>query len=196
MKRALKILALGGPAVLLAWLVLSTVLEARRTDRLLSRADGMTWGEGARAIRVSVREQEEGEHLRIRIELRAADGRTPGVREFEVNRDTWGAGFVRAAQADEDPELEIVAWGHHEEDRASFVLDCRTGRVEERPFRVSRQDLKDLARAWHQAHHVDPVFLAILAALALGYYLLLAVAWAVLKAVRRRAARAAFPVGA
>jgi hypothetical protein len=186
LKRALKILVLGGPAVLLAWLVLSNIFEVRRTDRLLSTADGLTWGEGARAIRVSVREEEEGERLRFRIEMSAADGRVLEPREFEVNRDTWGAGFVRAAQADEDPELEIVAWGHHEEDRTSFFLDHRSGTVEELPFRVSRQDLKDLARAWHQAHHVDPVFLAILGALALGYYLLVAVAWAVFRAVRRR----------
>jgi hypothetical protein len=193
MKRALKILVLVGPAALLAWLVLSTVFEVRRTDRLLSTADGLTWGEGARAIRTSVQEHQEGERLRFRIELRAADGRAPGVREFEVNRATWGTGFVRAAQADEDPELVIVAWGHHEADKTSFVLDYRAGRVEVLPFHVSRQDLKDLARAWHQAHRVDPVFLTVLAALALGYYLLVAVAWAVLRTVRRRAASAGSP---
>jgi hypothetical protein len=196
MKRALKVLLLGGTAVLLAWLVLSTVLEVRRTDRLLSRADGLTWGEGTRAIQVSVHQHQEGEALRFRIEMRAADGRLLEPREFEVNRDTWGAGFVRAAQTDEDLELEIVAWGHHEEDRTSFVLDHRSGTVEELPFRVSRRDLGDLARAWHQAHHVDPVFLGVVAALILVYYVLVAAAWAVLRAVRRRAASAASRAGA
>jgi hypothetical protein len=174
--------------VLLAWLVLSWVFEYRRTDVLLMPVEKAVWGQGDAAIRFSVSEQQEGEALRFRIEPRAASGRALEARDFEVNLDTWGAGFVRAAQADDDPELEIVAWGHHEEDRTAFVLDDQDGQVTEYPFAVARRPLKDLARAWHQAHHVDPIGLVISFVLAFGYYLAVGVAWALYRAIRRKAA--------
>jgi hypothetical protein len=88
LKRVFKTLVLGGPAALLAWLAFSTLFEYRRTDVLLSPADGLVWGRES-AIRVSVREEEEGESQRFRIEMRAADGRGLEPRDFLVNRDTW-----------------------------------------------------------------------------------------------------------
>jgi hypothetical protein len=188
MKRVLKWILFGGPLVLLAWLVLSWVFEYRRTDVLLVPVEKAVWGQGDAAIRFSVSEQEDGETLRFRIEPRAANGRVLEAHELEVNRDMWGGGFVRAAQADDDPELEIVAWGLHEGDRTAFVLDSVDGQVREVPFREASPPLHDLARAWHQAHHVDPAGLVISFVLAFGYYLAVGVAWALYRAIRRKAA--------
>ena len=188
MKSILKTILFGGPLVLFAWLVLSSVLDTRRTDALLMPVEKAVWGQGEAAIRFTVSEQEDGETLRFRIEPRAADGRALEAHEFEVNRDMWGGGFVRAAQADEDPELEIVAWGLHEGDRTAFVLDSVDGQVREVPFREASSRLHDLARAWHQAHHVDPVGLVVSFVLALGYYLAVGVGWVLYRAIRRKAA--------
>jgi hypothetical protein len=188
MKRVLKLVLFGGPLVLLAWLVLSWGFEYRRTDVLLMPVQKAVWGQGEAAIRFSVSEQEEGETLRFRIQPRAANGRALEAHDFEVNRDMWGGGFVRAAQADEDPELEIVAWGLHEGEETAFVLDFVDGQVTEVPFGAARYELHDLARAWHQAHHLDPVGLVIYFVLAFGYYLAVGVAWAVYRALRRKAA--------
>ena len=188
MKRILKLILFGGPLVLLAWLVLSWVFEYRRTDALLMPVEKAVWGQGEAAIRFSVSEQQEGETLRFRIEPKAANGRALEPRDFEVNLDTWGAGFVRATQADDDPELEVVAWGHHEEDRTAFVLDSVDGQVTEIPFGLARRQLQDLARAWHQAHKVDPIGLVISFVLAFGWYLAVGVAWALYRAIRRKAA--------
>ncbi len=196
MKRVLKLILLGGPLVLLAWLVLSWVFEYRRTDVLLMPVEKAVWGQGEAAIRFSVSEQQEGETLRFRIEPRAANGRALEARDFEVNLDMWGGGFVRAAQADDDPELEIVAWGLHEGPRTAFVLDDQGGQVTEFPFEAARDELEDLARAWHQAHHVDPVGLGISFFLAFGYYLAVGVAWALYRSMRRKAAAPPPPEGA
>ena len=193
MKRVLKWIVLGGPPVLLAWLVASWVFECRRTDALLMPVEKAAWGEGDSAIRFALAEREEGETLRFHLEPRTADGRSLEPLDFEVDRDLWGGGFVRAAQADEDPELEIVAWGLHEGDKTAFVLDHVDGRVTEIPFGAARQELRDLARAWHQAHHVDPVGLVIYFVLAFGYYLAVGVAWALYRALRRKPAASSPP---
>jgi hypothetical protein len=186
MKRVLKTILFGAPPVLLAWLVLSWVFEYRRTDGLLAPVEKAVWGQGEAAIRFTVSEQEDGEALRFRVEPRAANGRALEAHDFEVNRDMWGGGFVRAVQADEDPELEIVAWGLHEGDKTAFVLDSVNGEVGKLPFGAAPRRIHDLARAWHQAHHVDPVGLVIYFVLAFGYYLALGVAWALYRAVRRK----------
>jgi len=69
-------------------------------------------------------------------------------------------------------------------------------KVTEVPFAVARPQLKDLARAWHQAHKVDPVGLVISFVLAFGYYLAVGVAWALYRAIRRKAPAPPPPAGA
>jgi hypothetical protein len=187
-KRILKLVLYGGPLVLLTWLVLSWILESRRTDAPLMPVERVVWGQGADAIRFSVSEQEKGETLRFRIQPTAASGQALEAHDFEVDRDMWGGGFVRAAQADEDPDLEIVAWGLHEADKTAFVLDFVDGQVTKVPFGAAPRELRDLALAWHQAHQLDPLGLVIYFVLAFGYYLALGVARAAYRALRRKAA--------
>jgi hypothetical protein len=185
-KRILKLVLYGGPLVLLAWLVLSWVVESRRTDAPLMPVEKAVWGQGEAAIRFSVSEREAGETLRFRIQPTAASGQALEAHDFEVDRDMWGGGFVRAAQADEDPDLEIVAWGLHEADKTAFVLDFVDGQVTKLPFGTARRELRDLALAWHQVHQVDSLAFVIYFVLAFGYYLALGVALAVYRALRRR----------
>jgi hypothetical protein len=186
LKTIVKLVLLGGPASFFAWAVLSTTLASMRTDALLATADGLVWGEGPSAVRVSVTETEEGEALRFRVVARSA-GRELFARDFAVDRDMWGGGFVRAVQADEDPELEVLAWGLHEQDKTSFLLDHVDGAVEEKPSGAV-WGVHDRAREWHQAHAVDPLGLVFFGILLAGYYLVVGVVWAIVRAARRRPA--------
>ena len=185
MKTLVKLVLLGGPAALFAWAVLSTVLPLGRTNAFLTPADGLVWGSGPSAVRVSVTETEDGEELRFHVAARSGD-REVFARDFAVNRDMWGGGFVRAVQADEDPELEVLAWGLHEQDKTSFLLDHVNGAVEEKPSREA-WGAHDLAREWHQAHVVDPVGHFFFGILLAGYYLVVGVVWAIVRAARKRA---------
>jgi hypothetical protein len=184
-KRAWRWLLWGWPAVLLAGLAVPLVFEVHRTDALLTDPNGLTWGEGPGAICVAVTRTEDGEILRFDIEARRASGTPVLERQFLVNRDTWGDGFVRAAQVDDDPELEVVAWGHHEEGKTDFWLDHAGDGVEERPFAVASERARALARAWHQSHKVDPVALVVVAVLACGYYFVLLLVWGLVRLLRR-----------
>ena len=185
MRRALKVLLVGGPAVIMVVLVGSNRIPAWRIDASLPDPARVVWGQGDSEVRVKVTEQEEGEALTFRVEAHDARGRRLAEKSLVVNRDMWGAGFARGMQVDDDPELEVVAWGHYEQDKTSFYLDYSEGWVTVRPFTEASAAARELARNWHQVNRMDVFGLFVLGFLAFLYYVVLGLVWLVILVVRR-----------
>ena len=72
------------------------------------------------------------------------DGKIAHESGIVIDKDMWGGGFVKAVNADDDAELEVVAWGAHEA-RESFYLDYAEGIVQQKPFSHATTKTKDIA---------------------------------------------------
>lgn len=163
----IKIILFVWPIVLLLGIVLYVSNERRQIDHELMEPDGMVWATGEKQFTVHLDKQEDGELLHIGITIIG-----PGnedifkIREI-IDRDMFGGGFVRAVQADDDPEKEIVVWHA----RAKYYLDFKKGRVEKIPFDRVPQMVKALAENWRTYNIMAGVHTTLLILFLLCYYL-------------------------
>jgi hypothetical protein len=155
-------------------------------------------------VRVHRKEVGERTHYSIRV---VRNGREVVLeRKFVIYSDfpIFG-GFVSALQADDDPELEIVAWGSLETgwnrdgcnfekasrsdrssrlkrfrssyDRHSFYLDFQDGRIAERPFCMASDRAKTIASTWAYYHLRQPISVILVFVLATLFILVPAVVY-------------------
>ena len=184
-KRLLKWFLLLAP--LLCWLGLVgyCIVGKRRANKGMADADGLVWGTGENRVELRLVSNLPGEIGKHKLTAVKQDGAVLQEIEFVVNQDHWGGGFVKAMQADQDPELEVVAWGHHEVE-TSFFLDHVNGNVEKKPFDEASSQAKERARYWHETTVMNP-FVPVLTLFPLaGYYALAGLVLLVLRLVRRR----------
>lgn len=79
--------------------------------------DGMEWGTGNKKIMATVKNLPHGnEDEQLLLTVYDASDNILFNRQLSINLDMFGAGFVKAMQADIDPEFEIVFYtspNHH-----------------------------------------------------------------------------------
>jgi len=184
-KRFLKWFFLLAP--LLCWfgLIGYCIVGKSRANKGMGEADGLVWGSGESKVTVRVVSNLQGEIRKHSITATKPNHAALLETEFSVDEDMWGGGFVKAMQADQDPELEVVAWGHHEF-KESFFLDYVDGDVLKRPFNEASPEAREKARYWHETNVMNPkVPLFAFFPLA-AYYTLAAMILLILRFVRRR----------
>jgi len=185
MWRLLRRLIVFGPAALAIGVVACHGVDAVKVGRHFADPASVGWGEGDSAVRVKVSEIEKGESSTLRLEAFDADGERLADRSLDVDRDMWGGGFALAMQADDDPALEVVAWGAHEPNDACFYFDYANGAVEVRSFDAASAPARSLALRRHQVQGVDAGVVSVLTFLVFVYYIGLALAWLVIRVARR-----------
>lgn len=113
----------------------------------------------------------ERELVHYRILIVDSEGNNIFDRKQTVDRDIFGGGFVRAAQADMDPEPEVVVWAWGGD---KYLLDYQPPEVRQLSFDFAPRDLKNLAIRWHRFNAMAVFETAALIVLAIAYYLLYA----------------------
>jgi hypothetical protein len=161
-----------GPLILLVGALIFFAYGRYRTHTLLSDADGLSWGSGSSGLRVTVDKTEEGELVHYHILVVDSERNVIFHRKQIVDRDMFGGGFVRAAQADRDPEPEVLVWTRG---RDKYILDYKPPEVRQLSFDSAPKALKELAVRWHRFHVMAGFETAALIVLAVTYYLLYAV---------------------
>ncbi len=130
--------------------------------------NGMTWVTKSGRFKVSVTSTREAEtekiHLRI-IEEKA--NRVVYDRELEIDWDMGGGGFLKAMQADNDPEPEIVFVTKSGKD--NFYLDFSSEGIHQKPFSRASEQAKALAADWLR-YHAPNTFMVGLALVVTGAY--------------------------
>ena len=94
----------------------------------------------------------------------------------------FGGGFVRAVQADQDPEKEIVVWHA----RAKYYLDFVQGSVKKVSFDRVEQEIKDLAKNWHKYNVMAGIETTILILFVFCYYGLYFLVKVILKLFKKK----------
>lgn len=141
-----KLFLLAWPLVLLIGMGGYSFHERRQIDRQLSEPDNMIWTHEKQDFIVHIEKTEDGELLNFIIRVTSPDSTDIYRKNETIDRDMFGGGFVRATQIDDDPELEIIVW----QVRSSYILDFKAGQVKLIPFDIVSQDVKNLAKKWHQ----------------------------------------------
>jgi hypothetical protein len=193
--RWLKRCLLLGPMLLLAGVVTYTAYQRSRIDELLSDPNGLSWTSEGTRLEIQASEEREGVLSKHVIRVLHEDGSVAHESRFEIDWDAGlaGGGFVRAMQADGDPELEVGAWasntGASHETRRPFFLDHQDGRVSWQPFEASSEEAKRLALRWLQCNVVRGLEITLLIGLSVVYYVffgLVAGMVALVRRIRRR----------
>ena len=112
MKKLLKRLLQFGPILLLIALGVYTAYQRNRIDAQLRDPNGLVWQSDATRLTVRASEKKQGTLSKHEIRVLRDDGTVAHECQFEIdwNAGLAGGGFVRATQADADPEPEVVAW--------------------------------------------------------------------------------------
>lgn len=191
MKKLLKRLLQFGPILALLVVGACTAYQRSRLDALLRDPNGVTWHSEGGKLTVRTSENREGVVSQHEVQVLRDDGSVAHESRFEIDWDAGlaGGGFVRATQADADPELEVVAWAGNadssKEVRRPFFLDHAQGELRQRPFSEASSELKGLVLRWLQVNVVRELELTALILLAVLYYVLFGVVFGLIVLVRR-----------
>jgi hypothetical protein len=109
----------------------------------MSEAQGMVMGEGNEQLTVFIDRLNDGEIGTDIISLRSTDGSTAFEDKISIDYDMFGKGLITAIQIDDDPELELLAWGNNVIEGESFYLDYVEGVVEKISFDNVPGEIKD-----------------------------------------------------
>ncbi len=168
MKKTFKMVLLVWPLVLLLGTCGFHSYKRHQIDLEMEEADGLVWKNGNDQFTVHVSKHVDGELLDFTIMVTGPSNKSVYKKNVTINRDMWGGGFVKAMQADQDPEKELVVWGSRE----SFFLDFKTGKVDPVPFSRATQRVKNLSETWHHYNVMADLEIGILFTIAFGYYVL------------------------
>ena len=186
MKRILKTVFLGFPALFLIFYISVSVIQKRAVNQNMKDADGLVWEHEGLKYLIEVKEPQPSAEQRLYvIHFIAADTKMILLsRSISFDFDMYGGGFVSAVQADSDPELEIFAWGMRES-RESFILDFSRGTVQVKPFSEAFPELKQLALKWHKYNIMRPFETIIIVVVLIFYYLLFGIFFLIYRKIKK-----------
>ena len=132
----------------------------------MHNADGLVWKDGSQSRVIAVEESEQDETVTYRV--RVAEGnRNIFEISLVVDWDMWGGGFVKAVQADQDNDLEVLMWGRRE---GGWLLDHQGGRIIKTPFDKAPEPVIALSEKWYD-HHYSKLIPALVLPVVIVYYL-------------------------
>ena len=161
-------LLLVWPIILLLGMWWNFSYQRQQVDKKLLEADGLVWKAGEEQFVTQVNQREEGELIHIRIKIIGPENKEVYKTSEVIDRDMFGGGFVRAVQADSDPEKEILVWHA----QASYYLDFSQGSVKKVSFDRIPQQVKDLAKSWHKYNVMAGMTMTLLFLFVVCYYIL------------------------
>ncbi|MFH0800148.1 MAG: hypothetical protein V2A66_08235 [Pseudomonadota bacterium] len=152
----------------------------------MKEADGLVWGTGKDRYVVRVEKTKpEVEIIHYNVKVSQSDGKLIHAYDFWVDLDMYGGGFVKAIQADSDPEREIIVWGRHEY-KQSFLLDFSEGNVVEKTYDLFSGKTKDLIFRWSDLYIMRPRANIFLGFVLIGYYFICGIIWLIVRLFSRK----------
>ncbi len=188
MKRAIKYLLFLWPIPVLAYLVFITLSSQANISDKLIEANGLIWGKGDEQITLNVKQTSWGEQESFEILFVGKKNQDLEKYTFTIDKDMWGGGFVKAVQADDDQELELVAWGAHES-RDSFLLDYHEGEIRKILFANTSKYIKSLTVQWRQAYVINGMTLSFFVIFGVVYYIFIGIIWLIVKILKKKSSK-------
>ena len=185
MKRILKILKISSlvlPVLLLISFIVYNSSQKSKINGKMQDANGLVWKYKDTEYHVEIEETSpdvETHHYVITV-INTSTKKPCFVKETSFNFDMYGGGFVKAVQADSDPELEIISWGQHE-GKQSFLLDFSAGTVVEIPLSEAPGEMKELAHQWYNYNIMKNFEVYLIIIILISYYILYGIIWGVIR---------------
>ena len=158
------------PAVLwMLWAGLRTV-GLKVTGRHFTWPHGIVWDTPSGRLHSEFYKKETGQKKDLFI-LRIVNDATGMVvyeKGLPVEKSKGGGGFIMAAQADKDPELEIVYYTRKHE--GNIFVDVTGSTVEERPFNKASEELKTQASSFLMFYAPEPYKVGLALFITMLYY--------------------------
>jgi len=183
MWRILKILILLWPIPLMAYLIGTNIFQKASVDEKLFDVSDLVWGAAEKKVSVRVEPSFSGEQEIYEILLEGSNGQILSKYDFIIDKDMYGGGFIKAIQADNDQELELLVWGNHERE-TSFLLDYSEGQISKTNFKQLSEETKSITKQWYQAHISSGMSISLLKIFFIGYYIFMGIIWLIIKFIR------------
>jgi hypothetical protein len=185
MWRTIKILIFIWPVPVMIYFMGMNFFDSMEVNEKLHEANGLAWGSGSELITVHVEKTYQDEQQIYELQLVGNGGQTLFNEKFFINIDSFGGGFIKAVQADDDPAFELLVWGASPyELEKSFLLDYTEGQIARREFKNLSADIQDLTKLWYQTHINSRKAIGYLGMLFIGYYILGGFSLLIIKTVR------------
>ena len=134
MKRLLKWILGLLPFIVLGVIISVNYYQSSRIFSAMQDADGLVMGTADTRFIVRVRRSIKNEVTTDVITVADRDGKVVQRNSISMDHDLYGLGFVKAMQADDDPDLEVVGWGNNLREGEPFILDFADGTIIRRPI--------------------------------------------------------------
>jgi hypothetical protein len=113
---------------------------------ITKEVNGLTWGVENELLTGKLQKTSKDDIENIVFTLLDIKNNPVFTKKFYIDRDIYGAGFVRAIQVDDDPELEVVFYTNRpRSDNPNFYIDIKNGKVETNDFSSASLEAKQLA---------------------------------------------------
>ena len=137
----------------LPFIVLAVIISLNhyRSSRIFARmqdANGLKMGTADKRFIVSTNRSIKNEVTTDIITVTDHNGKVVLRNSISMDHDLYGLGFVKAMQADDDPEMEVVAWGNNIREGKAFILDFDGAEIISRPIEA----LSRRAHLWLRRH--------------------------------------------
>lgn len=148
MKKLLKLVLMFLPFIVLAVIISLNSYRSSRIFSQMQEADGLNMGTTENRFVVRAHRTTKNEVTTDVIEVTDRSGKVIRRNSISMDHDLYGLGFVKAMQADGDPELEVVGWGNNIKEGEAFILDFAGGKIIRRPIDALSTAAQELVEAY------------------------------------------------
>jgi len=178
MKRKIKLFFLIIPVIgLITYFIYGNIHKSILT-KYFFELKALKWTINNDKLVINSRQTRKGELLIHSIIITRKDGTILFDSLFEIDRDMFGGGFIKAMQVDEDPEMEIVFWRSYGE---KFYLDLSKTGINKISFEKTNEKSKILAEKWYRYNVIHQAEISIFIILSIIYYLFAVILYLIAK---------------
>lgn len=152
MKKLLKLVFMFLPFIVLAVVLSVNSDHGSQSSSQMRDVDGLIMGTAGNRYTVRNNRTVENEVTTDVIIVKDKDGKVVHDISISMDHDMFGLGFVKAMQADADPELEVVAWGNNIREGKSFFLDFAGGAIIKRPIEEISSEAQGMIENYKNAN--------------------------------------------
>jgi hypothetical protein len=119
-------------------IALLTIFTTKAVDNIImsdmKEVNGLTWGTGNNLLTVNLEKSVKDDYEYYVFTAKDVNNKAIFSQEFKLRTGPFGKCFVKAMQADDDPDLEVMFYTTNSSQRNSFFIDIINGKIEIKNF--------------------------------------------------------------
>jgi hypothetical protein len=115
-----------------------TVFTTKAVDNIIlsdmKEVNGLTWGTGNNLLTASLEKSVKDDYEYYVFTTKDVNNKAIFSQEFKLRTGLFGKCFVKAMQADDDPDFEVIFYTTNSSQRNSFFIDIINKKIEIKNF--------------------------------------------------------------